>query len=134
MANIQDSYLSGSNIDFIEGLYARFLEDPSSVDPSWRELFKLYGRRGRPLVTNGKSAAAPATTRPAAPRAAPDIMGLQARVDQAIYAFRIRGHLLAQIDPLGRPRPAPEHIADLGMVNPAYFTEEEQEQWVYSNG
>ena len=38
-------------------------------------------------------------------------MGLQARVDQTIYAFRLRGHLLAQLDPLGRPRPPLEHVA-----------------------
>ena len=36
MANFQDTYLSGANIDFIEGLYARYLEDPASVDVSWR--------------------------------------------------------------------------------------------------
>jgi len=135
MANIQDSYLSGSNIDFIEGLYARFLEDPSSVDPSWRELFKHFDRRGRPLFSNGKSAIAQVSAQPAPQRAAPpEIMALQARVDQAIYAFRIRGHLLAQIDPLGRPRASLEHIADLGMVNPNFFSEEEQDQWVHSNG
>src|SRR6266436_354730 len=31
---------------------------------------------------------------------------LQERVDQLIHAYRVRGHLLAQLDPLGRPRPA----------------------------
>ena len=49
MANFQDSYLSGGNIDFIEGLYARYLEDPSSVDPSWRELFERNDGAGRPI-------------------------------------------------------------------------------------
>jgi len=43
MSKLQDSFLSGSNIDFIEGLYARFLEDPSSVDESWRAFFEQYG-------------------------------------------------------------------------------------------
>lgn len=38
MANPQDTFLSGANIDFIEALYARYLEDPASVDSSWREL------------------------------------------------------------------------------------------------
>ena len=31
MPNPTDTFLSGSNIDFIEGLYARWLEDPSSA-------------------------------------------------------------------------------------------------------
>src|SRR5260370_31658236 len=74
MSKLQDSFLSGSNIDFIEGLYARFLEDPSSVDESWRAFFEQYGREGRPLVTNGKTVnAATALVRPSrpAPRAPP---------------------------------------------------------------
>ncbi len=41
-------------------------------------------------------------------------MQLQARVDQTLYAFRLRGHLLAQLDPLGRPRPPMEHIGGPG--------------------
>src|SRR6478609_3217458 len=39
MANFQDTFLNGANIDFIEGLYQRYLEDPSSLDASWREAF-----------------------------------------------------------------------------------------------
>jgi 2-oxoglutarate dehydrogenase E1 component len=133
MADRQESYLSGSNIDFIEGLYARFLEDPSSVDVSWRTVFERVGRDGTPLVTNGK--AATTLLRGAALPPAPSAQGmsLQARVDQTIYAFRLRGHLLAQIDPLGRPRPSLEHIADVGMVNTRHFTETELEQWVDPN-
>src|ERR1700738_3713729 len=132
MSKLQDSILSGSNIDFIEGLYARFLDDPSSVDDSWRAFFEQYGREGRPLVTNGKSAGAATALSPPsrpAPRASPgpspaaaiEDMRLQARVDQTIYAFRLRGHLLAQLDPLGRPRQVLGHIADLGMGNSNHF-------------
>ncbi len=134
MSNVQDSFLSGSNIDFIEGLYARFLEDPASVDPSWRGLFEQYGRDGRPLVTNGK--AEPALLRPTAapPVAALHKMELQARVDQTIYAFRLRGHLVAQLDPLGRPRPSLAHIADSGLVSSSHFSDAELEEWVDPNG
>ncbi|HVG62696.1 MAG TPA: hypothetical protein VNA24_29290, partial [Hyalangium sp.] len=49
MANFQDTYLSGANIDFIEGLYARYLQDPSSVDSSWREIFERSNGGGRPI-------------------------------------------------------------------------------------
>src|SRR5258707_12396602 len=110
MSKLQDSFLSGSNIDFIEGLYARFLEDPSSVDDSWRAFFEQYGREGRPLVTNGKSASsAVALVRPSrpAPKAAPgpspaeavEDMRLQARGDPPTYAFRLRGRPLAHPGP-----------------------------------
>ena len=50
MPNPTDTFLSGSNIDFIEGLYARWLEDPASVDPSWRELFSGTASTGRPIT------------------------------------------------------------------------------------
>ncbi|HYH97708.1 2-oxoglutarate dehydrogenase E1 subunit family protein, partial [Hyalangium sp.] len=51
MPNFQDTYLSGANIDFIEGLYARYLQDPSSVDPSWREIFERNNGAGRPIFS-----------------------------------------------------------------------------------
>jgi len=149
-----ESFLSGGNIDFIESLYARYLEDPSSVDGSWRELFATWGG-GKPIVegrpSNGKGFAIPATNGAAAlgtngkvngahavAQAAVEIATgidrqLQARVDQAIYAFRLRGHLLTQLDPLGRPRPKLDHWADLAMVEPNAFSGHEQEQSVDPN-
>ena len=34
-----------------------------------------------------------------------DLAVLQDRVDQLIRAYRVRGHMVANVDPLGRPRP-----------------------------
>ncbi len=154
MANFQDSYLSGANIDFIEGLYARYLEDPSSVDPSWREVFERNDGIGRPIYNTtpiepppaatpakgGKSkagGAALALAPVSAPAPQPAVvhaqdMGLQARVDQTLSAFRLRGHLRAKLDPLDRPRPPLEHAADLGMVDETHFSTAEMEQTVES--
>ena len=163
MPNPTDTFLSGSNIDFIEGLYARWLEDPSSVDPSWRELFSGTRTEGRPLLGSGDGRAQPGNGRgagngpavaaravnggngaAAAPARAQLVsvgdvpaslaaMQLQSRVDQTLYAFRLRGHLLAQIDPLGRPRPQMNHVADLAMASDAPFSPEELEQVVDSS-
>jgi len=134
MSSLQDSYLSGSNIDFIEGLYARFLENPASIDPSWREIFEQQGREGRPIFPNGKlPRAAPAVSQPD-DSASAQRMGLQARVGQTIYAFRLRGHLVAQLDPLGRPRPRLDHIADYALVSDSHFSNQELEQFVSTNG
>ncbi len=154
MANFQDTYLSGANIDFIEGLYARYLQDPSSVDPSWREIFERSNGGGRPIFNtklleapapapapatpgkngNGKvlQTAAPAPAPAAAPVAATQDMRLQARVDQTVTAFRLRGHLRATLDPLGRPRPPLEHVADMPMVDEKHFSSQELEQSVES--
>ncbi|NVJ24599.1 MULTISPECIES: 2-oxoglutarate dehydrogenase E1 component [Myxococcus] len=154
MANFQDTFLSGANIDFIEGLYARYLEDPASVDSSWREVFERNDGAGRPIFNtklleaptpaapagkaNGKAAAAqtPAPAAAAVPPASTaqaQALELQSKVDQALFAFRLRGHLRANLDPLGRPRPALEHVADVGMVDDSHFSAREREQEVESS-
>jgi len=144
MANPQDSFLSGANIDFIEALYARYLEDPSSVDGSWRDLFEQQRGQGHPVFgkANGREApnghaqnGAAAVTLPvqALDAAQSRDLALQAKVDQVVHAFRLRGHLLAQLDPLGRPRPQLRHHADVGMVSNAPFTAAELEQTVHSS-
>jgi len=66
------TFLTGANAEFIGDLHARFLDDPGSVDPSWRRFFaelkddqaavvaELRGPSwGRP-VPFGDGAAAPA--------------------------------------------------------------------------
>ena len=166
MPNPTDTFLSGSNIDFIEGLYARWLEDPSSVDPSWGELFAGTRTDGRPLLGSGDGRAQPTNGHGAGNGSAVAIravnggngaavasvpargqlvsvgdmpaalaaMQLQSRVDQTVYAFRLRGHLLAQLDPLGRPRPPLDHVADLAHGRATrHFTPEELEQVVDSS-
>jgi len=33
------TFLSGANAEFIAELYARYLDDPNAIDPSWRRFF-----------------------------------------------------------------------------------------------
>ncbi|MEO1991111.1 MAG: 2-oxoglutarate dehydrogenase E1 component [Pirellulales bacterium] len=49
---------------------------------------------------------------------------LQDRVDQLVRAYRVRGHLMADIDPLGRPRPG------LPELDPGFYhlTEEDMDR------
>jgi 2-oxoglutarate dehydrogenase E1 component len=131
MGSLPDSFLTGANIDFIEAQYALFLNDPASVVPEWRDFFASLQREGRPLVIDGLTLA-PRPRAPAGALAAPlsEDMGLQAKVDQTIMAFRLRGHLMAQLDPLGTPRKTLEHVADLGLVSRQHFTDDEVKQLV----
>src|SRR5689334_25330180 len=39
----ETSFLSGTNAPFISELYARYAEDPNSVDPDWRAWFASLG-------------------------------------------------------------------------------------------
>ncbi len=136
MAIPSDSYLTGANIDFIEAQYARFLADPGSVDTDWKDLFQTLAKEGRPLIIDGLVLPPPVKRSGAsgAVGSAADHMGLQSRVDQALYAFRLRGHLLAQLDPLGIPRPPLAHVADLAMMRQDHFTGPELETPVDTMG
>ena len=40
------SFLFGTNAAFIEGLYAQYLSDPTSVDGTWRAFFEALGEKG----------------------------------------------------------------------------------------
>ncbi len=158
MADFQESFLSGANIDFIEALYAAYLENPASVDQSWRELFEQQKGHGSPIYVNGQGvtgvdegllpgavtpAPAAAKQRPPADEkalaatakelGAAQSMVLQAKVAQAVYAFRLRGHLRAKLDPLGRSRPKLNNVADMAIMDPSWFTEQELDQTVESN-
>lgn len=109
----------GMNIDFVESMYVEFLNDPSSVPEDFRRWFEtiepdrefaqkprlrpafrppgLFGdglgvaaRRVEPTSTSGVSEAAVN----------------QERLAQLVRAYRERGHLVANVDPLGLARPA----------------------------
>jgi 2-oxoglutarate dehydrogenase E1 component len=127
------SFLSGPNAPFIEELYARYLENASAVDPSWRKFFSElqdesetvlhdirgaswsprarsveignghdeaqgYGHEGN---GHGEIALRPAPAVKDLTRASRDSL----RAMMLIRAYRVRGHLEANLDPLDlKPR------------------------------
>ncbi len=113
MAEIDHTmFLSGASAEFIADLYARYLEDSGSVDESWREFFSELGDDAAALNAERSGPAwAPArrangATAPAAP-AQPDAAAVERaaadsiRALNLIRAYRVRGHLEADLDPLG---------------------------------
>ncbi len=63
----------------------------------------------RPNVPTSGSRFAPSPVAPAAPSAAGSD-ALQHRVDQFVRNYRVRGHMVATLDPLGRERPRPPEL------------------------
>ncbi|TNE38609.1 MAG: 2-oxoglutarate dehydrogenase E1 component, partial [Alphaproteobacteria bacterium] len=134
----ETSFLYGSNAVYLEELYEQYLRNPDSVDASWAEIFERmrggaeaptqpsWARQDWPPQTNGELTSALDTNW------GPDADGLSKKVaskipaasaDQIrvattesvraimmIRAFRVRGHLDAQLDPLGleNKEPHPE--------------------------
>ena len=129
--------MSGGNAAFIADLYARWVEKPDSVDASFAELFDALNDEARAVLTDASGASwaprprggfgpepelapparpggKPAAAAPA-PGAPPGIDKAQAqravldsiRALMLIRSYRVRGHLEAQLDPLGLQKPKP---------------------------
>ena len=112
----QTSFLYGGNSSFIEELYARYLADPAQVDPSWRAYFDELEPDNRALFERARAALQPPPARLRLVESAPAAQGPTASLDEAatkalirdhlrvimlIRAYRVRGHLIANLDPLG---------------------------------
>ena len=46
----QTSFLNGANATFVAEIYAKFLENPDNVDPSWRDFFGTLHDDARELL------------------------------------------------------------------------------------
>jgi 2-oxoglutarate dehydrogenase E1 component len=111
------------SLAFVEGLYAEYLKDPSTVPQEWWNYFETeraaedgpHPQVGPTFKPRSVFDAAPANF--TAPSPPPCVNGsaassatraealvLQDRVDALVRAYRVRGHMKAQIDPLGLPR------------------------------
>jgi len=111
------------SLGFVEQLYASYLQDPASVSADWRRYFKQLGNGSAAAPRLGPSFRPSSVFNPPG-RAQParatgmrelEVAVLQDRVDQFVRAYRVRGHMVANIDPLGMPRP---HMPEL---DPDYY-------------
>ncbi|KPK82310.1 MAG: 2-oxoglutarate dehydrogenase [Gemmatimonas sp. SM23_52] len=86
-------------------LYRGYLRDPGCVDPGWRDVFRDLDDQARSWLESLDGVRAPALQAPAAPAAlAEDARRAALDSVQAlmlIRVYRVRGHLEADLDPLG---------------------------------
>lgn len=110
-----DDPLSPPSVAYLEELYQQYLENPSQVVEAWRRYFeRMVGRGGdsrdgRRPTFRPASIFYPASTAMATVSADQlRLARLQERVDMLIRNYRVRGHIFARVDPLGRvgARPA----------------------------
>ncbi len=104
------SAYSGGNAAFIEAIYERYLQDPASIDPAWRDHFDALQsdtpRPGadvphEPVRANfARLARERRAALPAAACLSPLAAEKQAAVLRLINAYRVRGHQHARLDPL----------------------------------
>lgn len=97
--------INPDNLIFAESVYQQWSRDPHSVSTDWHDYFtqEAMGTNGgyptRPSFKPSSLFAAGKATYGVAGQA--DIYK-QERVDQLIRAYRVRGHRIAKLDPLGR--------------------------------
>ncbi|HET9444945.1 MAG TPA: 2-oxoglutarate dehydrogenase E1 component, partial [Steroidobacteraceae bacterium] len=118
-ALLESSPLGAGNAPYVESLYEQFLADPDSVEPAWRDYFRSLGGANDAAHGPIRDALAERASRPSIAAAAPtsavaaaasgDASAKQASVARLVQVYSNRGHLLADIDPLGlMQRPVPE--------------------------
>ena len=113
------AFLGGADPAVIEQIHAQYLKDPTSVDSSWRRIFEEEECRATGDGAPERPAKTPARADPAMglPEARPSAATTPTRTDQdgpvqaetidsiralmMIRAYRVRGHLIASLDPLG---------------------------------
>jgi 2-oxoglutarate dehydrogenase E1 component len=156
-AQAQNEVLQGVNAAYIDNLLAAYEADPSSVGPQWRAFFASLGstpqarggasgspswaRADWPILESDELAAALAGEFGAgeAPKAEPALTGEEVqraardsvRALMMIRAYRMRGHLHANLDPLGL-----EQRHDHGELHPATygFTDEDYDRKIFIDG
>lgn len=109
----QPGHPNAASLPFVEELYESYLRDPFAVPADWRDYFSALPAHGASRVVpsfHPRSVFNPGNGAAASPRHSlvpglSDAVVLQDRVDQLIRAYRVRGHMIAEIDPLGLPRP-----------------------------
>lgn len=131
--------MNSSSLDYIDDLYVQYVRDPSSVSDTWRQYFEQFlvtnsniAPPRRIEAANGDSSAAhrsapggTATLAGAAngvATATSNVAGqppldanlaarVQDRVNTLVREFRVRGHLSAQLNPLGIPHTEPADLS-----------------------
>src|SRR5258705_12997763 len=106
------------SLEFVEALYNEFLRDPQSVPEDWRQYFQGLGdgngsARSQKTAPSFKSWSIfnpPAPSGNGATTEEATTAVLQERIDQLIRNYRVRGHMAAQLDPLGIPRAKPPEL------------------------
>ncbi|MCP4810181.1 MAG: 2-oxoglutarate dehydrogenase E1 component [Proteobacteria bacterium] len=103
-----DSLLTGANAALLDSLYQQWLDDPESVASDWASLFEGQGapnggryrapQRDDASIFNPRSRSRTAATATDVAEASQR----QGRVARLVNAYRVRGHFLADIDPLQR--------------------------------
>ncbi|MGS2740282.1 2-oxoglutarate dehydrogenase E1 component [Sinomicrobium sp. M5D2P17] len=107
------SFLNAAHTAFFADLYDQYLQNPDSVEPSWRAFFQGFdfgvesAAPGDFVASNGVEATVPGTTSSAGTSGkteVPETVVKEFRVVDLIDAYRTRGHLFTKTNPVRERR------------------------------
>jgi len=101
------------SLDYIDDLYVRYIQDPNSVSDVWKRYFEEFSLTAQSEASFADQPDARPINASVASDSVPDALWLarmQERVDQLVREYRVRGHLMAKIDPLGLARKGPPEL------------------------
>ena len=149
----QSSFLYSANAEFIAELYGRYADNAASVDPSWRSFFDNLEDDSRAILEESRGASwAPAHTHKIIGNGVEDVSPAQKKIAAAvapnggvsetavldslralslIRAYRISGHLMANLDPLGLVQPKSEPKLDPATYG---FTDADYDRPIFVDG
>ncbi len=128
----ESSAFYGSNAAYIEDLYEQFLDNPESVSESWREKFSLirngkaYETAHSPIVERFEKLAKTTQGRLAKLQGfTEESVKKQSAVARLINDYRVRGHQIANNNPLGKNNriPADLELSHYGLAEPDMDTQ-----------
>ncbi|MBL9170881.1 MAG: 2-oxoglutarate dehydrogenase E1 component [Verrucomicrobiales bacterium] len=113
---------SAVNLAYVEELFEAYQRDPSSVPQEWHQYFatQINGDAWPDRRTLGPSFPVRSVFSPPSARSADEetpidqvkLADFQNRVEQLVRNYRVRGHYLAKVDPLGLPRFSPQELSN----------------------
>jgi 2-oxoglutarate dehydrogenase E1 component len=135
----KDSFLFAGNEIFLEELYDKFLQDPSSIDPEWQDYFahlKLNDAQNNSSSRKTKLSKVIEVLQKEAPKAVSDAATsndlFEFLTKKLIQNYRSNGHLLSNLNPLSAEQKT-EFDIDLYYTQ-AGFTEADLKKEVLSHG
>ena len=111
--------LSSPSVAYMEGLYDEYLRGGADIPEDWRRYFDQlrtsdgdgrFAERQFPPRSVFAPSAGSTGAAPARSGLNGDVAGLQERLDQLIRNYRVRGHIIAALDPLGKEVLSPPEL------------------------
>lgn len=92
-------HINSSSTSFVEEIYNKWLQNPSSVHGSWNAYFSSDPHYSRSKIAPPSSSPSNATTKLASTEKLS--VELHLKVQSIIRSYQLRGHMVADLDPLG---------------------------------